>query len=60
LARVYRRDSSPAWVLVHFEVQGEPEAAFAERVFVYNHPLRDARGVTVASSTRASAMPRSL
>jgi hypothetical protein len=31
------------------EVQGAPEAAFAERMFVYNHKIRDAHGVPVAS-----------
>ena len=49
LAGVYRRDGRPAWVLVHVEVQGEPEAAFAERMFVYNQRLRDAHAVAVAS-----------
>ena len=49
LVSVSRRNGQPAWVLVHVEVQGEPEAAFAERMFVYNHRLRDAHGVPVAS-----------
>ena len=31
LVGVHRRDGRPAWVLVHVEVQGEPEAAFLER-----------------------------
>ena len=49
LVSVLRRTGEPVWVLVHVEVQGEPETAFAERMYVYNHRLRDARGVPVAS-----------
>jgi hypothetical protein len=49
LASVYCTDGRPARVLVHVEVQGEPEAAFAERMFVYNHRIRDARAVPVVS-----------
>lgn len=49
LVSVHRRDGRPAWVLVHVEVQGAPEAAFAERMFVYNHRIRDTHGVPVAS-----------
>jgi hypothetical protein len=49
LVGVHRRDGQPAWVLVHVEVQGEPETAFAERMFVYNHKIRDAHDVPVAS-----------
>ena len=49
LVGVHRRDGQAAWVLVHVEVQGEPEAAFAERMFVYNYKVRDAHGVPVAS-----------
>lgn len=49
LVGVYRLDGQPAWVLVHVEVQGEPEPAFAERMYVYNHKIRDAYSVSVAS-----------
>ncbi|MFB1490856.1 hypothetical protein [Thiocapsa sp. C4-3m] len=49
LVGLHRLDGQPAWVLVHVEVQGEPETAFAERMFVYNHKIRDAHGVPVAS-----------
>ena len=59
LVAVARRDGSPACVLVHVEVQGEPEAAFAKRMFVYNHRLRDARGAPVASlAVLADTSPR--
>jgi hypothetical protein len=41
LARVYARDGEEDWVLVHVEVQGQPEAAFAKRMYVYNYRLYD-------------------
>jgi hypothetical protein len=46
LVSVHRLDGEPAWVLVHVEVQGEAEAVFPARMFVYNHRLR-AEGVEV-------------
>jgi hypothetical protein len=59
LVGLHRLDGQPAWVLVHVEVQGEPETAFAERMFVYNHKIRDAHGVPVASlAVLADADPR--
>jgi hypothetical protein len=59
LVGVHRLDGQPAWVLVHVEVQGEPEASFAERMYVYNHKIRDAHGVPVASlAVLADADPR--
>ena len=36
LAKVYTRDGTETWVLIHVEVQGEPEARFAERMYVYH------------------------
>lgn len=49
LVSVCRHDGQPAWVLVHVEVQGEAEAAFVERMFVYNYRIRDTYEVPVAS-----------
>jgi hypothetical protein len=49
LVGVHRLDGEPAWVLVHVEVQGEPESAFAERMFIYHHRIRDVHAVPVAS-----------
>ena len=34
LVQVWRRDGDEAWVLVHIEVQGQEEAAFAKRMYV--------------------------
>jgi hypothetical protein len=35
LVRVYRRDGADAWVLIHIEIQSQPEGDFAERMFTY-------------------------
>ena len=41
LAQVWRQGGEEAWVLVHVEVQGQPQAEFAERMYVYNYRLYD-------------------
>ena len=49
LVGVTRRDGTPVWVLIHVEVQGDPETAFAERMFTYHYKIRDTYQVPVAS-----------
>src|SRR5207248_10602115 len=34
-------DGQECWLLIHIEVQGQPEAGFAERMFVYNYRAYD-------------------
>ncbi len=41
LVQVWRRDGAEAWVLIHIEVQGQEEAAFPQRMFVYHYRLFD-------------------
>jgi hypothetical protein len=41
LVKVWRRDGTDAWVLVHIEVQGRPERDFARRMFVYYYRIFD-------------------
>ncbi len=41
LVKVWLRDGHEAWVLVHIEVQGQEEAAFVERMYVYNYRIFD-------------------
>jgi len=41
LVQVWRRDGSDAWVLIHIEVQGQPERDFARRMFVYYYRIFD-------------------
>ncbi|AHK80101.1 hypothetical protein M911_14175 [Ectothiorhodospira haloalkaliphila] len=49
LIKVYARDGGETWVLVHVEVQGEPEDGFAQRMYTYQYRLRDRYGVDVVS-----------
>ncbi|MDZ7750170.1 MAG: DUF4351 domain-containing protein [Gammaproteobacteria bacterium] len=58
LVRVCAADGAETWVLVHVEVQGRPEAAFAERMFTYHYRLLDryARDV-VSLAVLADASP---
>ncbi len=49
LTKVYARDGSETWVLIHVEVQGEPEDDFAERMYTYQYRLRDRYGMDVVS-----------
>jgi hypothetical protein len=41
LVKVWRRDGEEAWVLIHVEVQGQVEADFPQRMYVYNFRLFD-------------------
>ena len=64
LIQVYAEDGSETWVLIHVEVQGEPEVAFAERMYMYQYRLRDRYGVDIVSlavlaDTRDSFRPTS-
>jgi hypothetical protein len=44
LVKVWTPEGIEAWVLVHVEVQSQHDTAFAERMYVYNHRLRDTYG----------------
>lgn len=62
LIKVYAKDGSETWVLIHVEVQGEPEEDFAERMYTYQYRLRDRYGMDVVSlavlaDTRKSFRP---
>jgi len=41
LVQVWLRNGHECWVLIHVEVQGEAEATFQERMFVYYSRIRD-------------------
>jgi hypothetical protein len=41
LFKVWTNDGQECWLLIHIEVQGQPEARFAERMFVYNYRAYD-------------------
>ncbi len=62
LIKVYAKDGSETWVLIHVEVQGEPEEYFAKRMFTYQYRLRDRYNMDVVSlavlaDTRKSFRP---
>lgn len=62
LARVYTLEGGETWVLIHVEVQGEPESAFAQRMYTYHYRLLDRYNVDVVSlavlaDTRQSFRP---
>lgn len=41
LVKVWLRDGSESWLLVHVEIQGRYEADFGKRIYVYNHRVFD-------------------
>jgi hypothetical protein len=49
LVKVWRRSGEETWVLVHVEIQAQPETAFAERMFVYYYRLFDRYRLPLAS-----------
>ena len=49
LVKVFTPYGDETWVLIHVEVQGEPEDAFGERMYTYQYRLRDRYGVDVVS-----------
>jgi hypothetical protein len=49
LVKVWRTGGEEEWVLVHIEVQGQEEADFARRMYVYNYRLFDRYNRSVAS-----------
>src|SRR5688500_11391024 len=49
LFKVWLQDGAERWLLIHLEIQGEPEAEFAERVSAYNLAVRLMYNQTVVS-----------
>nr|VFJ51643.1 MAG: hypothetical protein BECKDK2373C_GA0170839_103231 [Candidatus Kentron sp. DK] len=49
LVKVWTVDGQETWVLIHVEVQGQPEPDFEERMYVYNYRLFDRYQVDVVS-----------
>jgi len=41
LFRVYRKDGQETWVLIHVEMQNQPDEQFAERMYIYNYRIYD-------------------
>jgi hypothetical protein len=49
LVKVWLRSGEEIWVLVHIEIQSQPETGFAERIYVYNYRIYDRYRQRVAS-----------
>jgi hypothetical protein len=49
LVKVWRMDGQDEWILVHVEVQGQEESAFAQRMYVYHYRIFDRYGRRVIS-----------
>ncbi len=49
LVKVWRKDGTEAWVLIHVEVQSQKDPTFAERMYVYNYRIFDRYHRRVAS-----------
>ena len=49
LVKVWRLNGQEEWLLIHTEIQGQEEAAFPLRMFVYNYRLFDRYNRTVVS-----------
>lgn len=49
LAKVWTTEAEEAWVLIHIEVQQQPDTHFAERMYVYNNRIFDVYRRKVAS-----------
>ena len=49
LVKVWRKNGEETWVLLHIEVQGQPQDIFPERMFTYATRLRDRYQLMVVS-----------
>lgn len=49
LVRVHRLDGQPEWIVIHLEIQCQPQSAFAERMFLYHARLYERHRQPVAS-----------
>jgi Domain of unknown function (DUF4351)/Putative transposase, YhgA-like len=49
LFKIYLKDGQERWVLVHLEIQAEPDEAFPERMFIYAYRIYDKYQQTVFS-----------
>lgn len=49
LMKVWQKNGEELWVLLHIEVQGNPEKTFPERLYIYNYRLSDQHGRPIVS-----------
>jgi predicted transposase YdaD len=41
LVKVWLKSGEEEWILIHVDVQGQPQKAFPERMYIYNYRIRD-------------------
>ena len=49
LIKVFLKDGREQWVLIHVEIQAQSDAAFAERMYIYNYRIYDRYKQSVSS-----------
>ena len=49
LVKVWRKNGHEIWVLLHIEIQSQPQEIFPERMFVYSNRLKEIYQLPVAS-----------
>ncbi len=49
LIKVFKKEGTEVWVLVHIEIQGQKEVQFSERMYIYQYRLFDRYRVPVVS-----------
>ena len=49
LVKVWTPEGRETWILIHVEVQGQSDAAFDERMYIYNYRIFDRHRVDVVS-----------
>ena len=49
LVKVWSNQGEQIWILIHIEVQNQPETGFEQRMYIYNARLQDLFGRPVAS-----------
>lgn len=64
LVQVYRKDGGDAWLLIHIEVQSQPDPNFERRMFTYHYRLfdrfdRQIASLAILGDERASWHPKS-
>ncbi|MFN3690754.1 MAG: cytosolic protein, partial [Fimbriimonadales bacterium] len=62
LVRVYLRNGEEQWILIHIEVQSQPDPSFAERVYAYNATIwlryrRQVVSIAILADTRPAWRP---
>ena len=59
LVKVWLKDGSEAWILIHIEVQGEKEEEFSQRMYIYHYRIYDRyRGEVISLAILTDSDPK--